>query len=232
MGWRPARSLDQGRPWVGPSMMRNQRPGRQLCPSVQPRSELLPAPLVHADLASAPSPAVADEPIRGGGRHRARRERARPGCAAPSATRQRSLLARASRDGRRRFVASRPRPPRRSAGRRDSACPCCAAVARRGSPAGIAGERRRPTASNSTVIGPRRIGQQMPTLPYTADGGRATARAGKPSVSPSPSPCLETTGARPERRESGASGGARLSKEQRRFGARRVSTAARIRPRR
>jgi hypothetical protein len=42
-------------------MMRNQRPGRQLCPSVQPRPELLPAPLVHADLASAPSPAVADE---------------------------------------------------------------------------------------------------------------------------------------------------------------------------
>jgi hypothetical protein len=37
-----------------------QRPDRQLCPCAEPRPQLLPAPLVHADLASAPSLAVAD----------------------------------------------------------------------------------------------------------------------------------------------------------------------------
>jgi predicted ATPase len=38
-----------------------QRPDRQLSPGVPPRPQLLPAPLVHADLASAPSLAVADQ---------------------------------------------------------------------------------------------------------------------------------------------------------------------------
>src|SRR6266511_1423776 len=38
-----------------------QRPDRQLSPGVQPRQQLLPAPLVHADLASSPSLAVADQ---------------------------------------------------------------------------------------------------------------------------------------------------------------------------
>jgi len=38
-----------------------QRPDRQLGPLVQPRSKLLPAPLVHPDLAAASSLAVADQ---------------------------------------------------------------------------------------------------------------------------------------------------------------------------
>jgi ferredoxin-NADP reductase len=46
------------------------------------------------------------------------------------------------------------------------------------------GERRRPAASSTdnTVMGPPRIGQQIPALPYKAHGIRATACPASPSV--------------------------------------------------
>src|SRR5215211_2395013 len=55
-------AADHDRPRVGPSMMMQKSgPGRELGPCVQPRAELFPAPLVHADFASAATLAAADQ---------------------------------------------------------------------------------------------------------------------------------------------------------------------------
>jgi hypothetical protein len=74
--------------------------------------------------------------IRADGQGRARPARALPGCGARRATRRRSSLARASRDGHRRRDASPPRSLPPSAGRPDTVLPCCAVGDRRGSRAG------------------------------------------------------------------------------------------------
>src|SRR5919204_1775534 len=52
---------DHGRPRVGPSMTQKQRPDRQLGARGQPRAQLFPAPLVHADLAPTAALAVAHQ---------------------------------------------------------------------------------------------------------------------------------------------------------------------------
>jgi hypothetical protein len=77
-------------------------------------------------------------PIRAGGRDRARRARALPGCAARRATRRRSSPARASRDGHRGRGASPPRSPPPSAGP-----PGSASLVARWAPGVVAGQGRR-----------------------------------------------------------------------------------------
>jgi hypothetical protein len=102
----------------------------------EPGAQVLPVPLVHADLAPAAALAPAQQAaIRAAGRGRALRARAPPGGAGRRATGRRSSLAGASRDGHRSCCASRPRSRPRSADRPGSASPCYPAPGRRGSPA-------------------------------------------------------------------------------------------------
>ncbi len=57
---RPDAGADQGRPRVGPSITQNSGPTGSR-PALEPGSELLQAPFVHADLAAAAALAVADQ---------------------------------------------------------------------------------------------------------------------------------------------------------------------------
>jgi hypothetical protein len=69
----------------------------------------------------------------------------------------------------------------------------------------VAGERRRPAASNTetTVTGPPPDGQQIPALPYRADAGRATARLGETERLPERERDVEMIEARPQRERAG-----------------------------
>jgi hypothetical protein len=68
---------------------------------------------------------------------------------------------------------------------------------------GVPVEGRSQLFSFATVVGPPRIGQQVPALPYKVHEVRATARPAKPSVRPGQAAALETTGARPTRERDG-----------------------------
>src|SRR4051812_38578165 len=59
--WARAAAIDQARPRVGPADHAEQRSDRQLDTGLQPRLELFPGPVVHADLAPAPALAAAYE---------------------------------------------------------------------------------------------------------------------------------------------------------------------------